>query len=83
MVGGGTKAEVQIAILGQLFRTKGKHLRLTVKQLIHDSLNGIRITQTIFAAAINTPDRGGGSLEGTAAGSWSVQVVEQSQAEAC
>ena len=56
---------------------------LTMKQLIRDSLNGIRITQTIFAAAINTPDRGGGSLEGTAAGSWSVQVVEQSQAEAC
>ena len=51
LVGGGTEAEVQIATLGQLFGTKGKHLRLRVKQLICDSLNEMRITQTIFSAA--------------------------------
>ena len=37
--------------------------------------------QTALAAAIHTLDRDAGPLEGTAAGSWSLGVVEQSQGE--
>ena len=36
---------------------------------------------TVLAAAIYTPDRDGGTLEGAAAGSWSLGIVEQSQGE--
>ena len=39
--------------------------------------------QTVLAAAIHTPDRDTGPLEGTAAGSWSLGSVEQSQGEGC
>ena len=39
--------------------------------------------QTVFAAAIHTPDRKEGPLEGTVAGSWSLGIVEQSQGEGC
>ena len=56
-------------------------MRLKVKQLICDSLNGMRLTQTTFAATIHTPDRDVGPLDGTAAGSWKAGVVEQSQDE--
>ena len=35
--------------------------------------------QTLLAAAIPTPDRAVDPLEGTAAGSWSLGIVEQSQ----
>ena len=38
--------------------------------------------QTVLAAAIHTLDRDAGSLEGIAAGSWSVGIVEQSQGRA-
>ena len=54
-----------------------------VKQLLCDSLNGIRITQTILATAICTSDRDVGSLEGTVTGSLSVGIVEQSQNKIC
>ena len=37
--------------------------------------------QTVLAAAIPTPDREAGLLEGIAAGSWSVGIVEQSKGE--
>ena len=40
-------------------------MRLRVKQLICDSPNGIRITQTILAAAMHKSPR-----KKTAAGSW-------------
>ena len=40
-----------------------------MKKLICDTLNGIRITQTILAAAIRTPGRGASLLESTLAGS--------------
>ena len=36
---------------------------------------------TVLAAAIYTPERDRGSIEGTAAGSWSLGIVEQSQGE--
>ena len=39
--------------------------------------------QTVFATAIHTPDRDAGPLEGAAAGSWSLGIVEQSQGEGC
>ena len=54
-------------------------MRLRVKQLIGDSLHGMRIIQTVLAAAIHTPDRDAGHLEGTVAGSWRVGIVEQTQ----
>ena len=40
-----------------------------------------RENQTVLAAAI--PDRDAGPLEGAAAGSWSLGIVEQSQGEGC
>ena len=39
--------------------------------------------QTVLAAATRTPDRDAGALEGTAAGSWSLGIVEQSQGKGC
>ena len=40
-------------------------------------------TQTVLAAAIHSPDRDAGPLEGTVAESWSLGIVEQSQGEGC
>ena len=39
--------------------------------------------QTVLATAIHTLDRVAGPLEGVAAGSWSLGIVEQSQGEGC
>ena len=39
--------------------------------------------QTVLAAAIHTLDRDAGPLEGTAAGSWSLGIVKQSQGAGC
>ena len=39
--------------------------------------------QTVLAAAINTLDRDAGPLEGAAAGSWSLGIMEQSQGKGC
>ena len=39
--------------------------------------------QTVLAAAIHTPNRNTGLVEGTAAGSWSLGIVEQAQGEGC
>ena len=58
-------------------------MRLTVKQLICDSLNRMRTTQTILAAVICTLDKDMGPLKDTAAGSWSAGIVEQSQGTVC
>ena len=58
-------------------------MRLIVKLLICDSVNGTRIIQAILAIAIQTPDKDSGPLEGAAAGSWSIGIVEQSQGEGC
>ena len=38
---------------------------------------------TVLAAAIHTPDRDAGLLEGAAAGSWSLGIVEQFQGKGC
>ena len=51
--------------------TEEKHLRLRVKQLICESLNGMRITETILAAAIRSRERDAGTqspLEGAGLG---------------
>ena len=63
--------------IGQLSESEEKHLRLRVRQQICGSLNGMRIT--VLATAIHTPDRDTGPLEGTATGTWSLGIVEQSQ----
>ena len=39
--------------------------------------------QTVLAAAIHTLDRDAGALEGMAARSWNLGIVEQSQGEGC
>ena len=39
--------------------------------------------QTVLDAAMQTPDRHMGPQEGTASGSWSLEIVEQSQGEGC
>ena len=39
--------------------------------------------QTVLAEAIHTSERDTGLLEGTAAGSWSLGIVEQCQGEGC
>ena len=39
--------------------------------------------QTVLATNIHTTDRDAGPLEGAAAGSWSLGIVEQSQSEGC
>ena len=49
-----------------------------MKQLIYDILNRIRITHTIFATTIRTPDRDASPLESAEAGGWSIAIGEQS-----
>ena len=39
--------------------------------------------QAVLAAAIHTPDRDSGPLEGAVAGSWNLGIMEQSQGEGC
>ena len=39
--------------------------------------------QTVLGAPIHMPDRNMGLLEGAAAGSWSLGIMEQSQGEGC
>ena len=39
--------------------------------------------QTVLAAAMHILDRDAGPLEGAAAGSWSLGIVEKSQGEGC
>ena len=58
-------------------------MKLRVKQLMCDNLNGMKITQIILTGAICTLDRDTDPLEGTVAGSWSIGIVELSQGEVC
>ena len=66
---------------GQLSESEEKHLRLRVKQLIYGRLNGMRIRQSLLQPYV--PRTGADPLEGTAAGSWSLGIVEQSQGKDC
>ena len=65
-----------------LSESEEKHLRLKreTADLWQPKWNE---NQTVLAAAIHTPDRDTGPLEGAAAGSWSLGTVEQSQGEGC
>ena len=66
--------------IGKLTESEEKHLRLRVKQVWQPKWNE---NQTVLAAAIHTPDRNAGPLEGTAAGRGSLGTVGQSQGESC
>ena len=57
--------------------------RWRVQQLICDSLNGMRTTQTNFATALCTLDRDASPLECAVAGNWSVEFGQQSQCKVC
>ena len=63
--------------IGAIAESEEKHLRLRVEQLVCGSLNGMRIRQSLPQSYIPQTDRD--PLEGTAAGSWSLGIVEQSQ----
>ena len=68
--------------LGQLSESEGKHLRWRVKQLICEGLNGMGIGQSLLQPYI--PQTGTQILlEGAAAGSWSLGIVEQSEGKSC
>ena len=54
-----------------------------MQQLICGSRNGMRTTQTIFAAALHTQDRDTSPLEHAMAGSWSIRIGEKSQGKVC
>ena len=80
LAGGGTEAGLQSLHQGNCLGQR-RNLRLRVKQLTCDSLNGMVIIQTIAATAVHTLDRDVGPLEGTVAGNCSIGIVEQSQGE--
>ena len=71
-----------IPTLGQLSESEEKHLRLRVKQLTCGSPKWNE-NQTVLATGMHTLDKEAGPLEGAAAGSWSLGIVEQSQVEGC
>ena len=80
-MGGGTEAGGLIPTSGQLSESEEKHLRPSeTADLWQPKWNE---NQTVLAAAIHTPGRDEGPLECTAAGSWSLGIVEQSQGEGC
>lgn len=69
---------------GQLFGAEGKHLSpWRVQQLIWDSLNGVTTHTNNPSHSPNTPDRDISTLECVMAGSWNIEVGEQSQGEVC
>ena len=71
-----------ISTSGQLSESEEKCLRLRVRQLIHGSLNGMRIRQSLPQTYI--PQTWTQVVPGSAAaGSWSLGIVEQSQGEGC
>ena len=52
-----------------------------MKQLIHDSMNGVRATQIICTAALHIQDWDASPSESAASGSWSIETGAQSQGE--
>ena len=59
----------------EAIESKEKRLRLSMKQLVCGSLNGMRIRQSLPQPYI--------PLDGAMAGSWSLGIVEQSKGEGC
>ena len=80
-VGGGTEAEVQspqwgnCRVRGEAFKAESETADLWQPKWNEN--------QTVLAAAIHTPDKNAGPLEGAAAGSWSLGIVDQPQGEGC
>ena len=68
-----------IPTVGQLSESEEKHLSETA-DLWQPKRNE---NQTVLATAIHTLGRDAGTLEGAAAGSWSLGIVEQTQFESC
>ena len=66
---------------GQLSESEENQLRLRMKPLICGSLNGMRLRQSFHSHAY--PERDVDPLEGTAARSWILGIVEQSLGEGC
>ena len=81
---GGTEAGVRSPHQGKCLGQRWSIWRcFGVKQLICDSLNGMRVTQTVLAAAIHILERGASPLESTATWNWSIEVGEQFQGKVC
>ena len=80
-VGGGTEAGVQSPQRGNcLSQRRNIKAERETADLWQPKWNE---NQTVLAAAIHTLDRDTGSLEGTAARSWSLGIVQQSQGKDC
>ena len=71
----------QIPTSGQLAESEEKHLKLNVTQLICDSLNGMRIRQSLPQPYI--PWTGTPTLEGSGAGCWTLGILEPPQDKGC
>ena len=80
-VGGGTEAEVQSPQWGNC-QVRGETFKVEIEtaDLWQTKWNE---NQTVYATVIHTPGRNAGLLEGAAAGSSSLGIVEQSQGEGC
>ena len=80
-VGGGTEAGVRsphwgnCRVRGETFKAESETADLWQPKRNEN--------QTVLATAIHTLDRDAGPLEGTAAGSWSLGIVAQSQGKGC
>ena len=81
-MGGETEAGVQSPHQGNCLESEEKHLKAETEtaDLWQPKWNE---NQTVLATAIHTPSRNAGLLEGAAAGSWSLGIVEQCQGEGC
>ena len=68
--------------IGAIVRGRGKIFKAESEtaDLCHPKWNE---NQTVLAAAMYTPDRNAGPLEGAVTRSWSLGIVEQSQGEGC
>ena len=81
LAGGGTEAGVQSPQRGNcLSQRRNIKAERETADLWQPKWNE---NQTVLAAAIRTPDRDTGHLDGATAGSWSLGIAEQSQGEGC
>ena len=54
-----------------------------MQQLIYHSLNGVRTTETILVATLDSLDRDPTPLEHMVAGNWGIWTENQSQGKDC
>ena len=80
--GWGTLSRGQILRSGQLPESEEKHFNAESETAAQWQPKWNK-NQMVLAAAIHTPDRDAGPLEGTVAGSWNLGRVEQSQGKGC